>query len=123
MVTISHVEFDPVAVVIDWLDACKGHRLDDLLALYDDAATIECACEGEAYRGRSKLEEYWRLRLADSSPGAFAIDDVLPDGEDVVLDYQSHDGMLLRIRFRFNAAGKIMHTSCSPQNPGNCLRA
>jgi hypothetical protein len=119
---ISLIEFDPVAAVIDWLDACKGRRLDDLLDLYDDAATIECACDGETYRGRPKLEEYWRSKLADSPPEAFRIHDVLPDGEDVVLDYQSHDGKPLRIRFRFNAAGKIMHTSCSPQNPGHCLR-
>jgi hypothetical protein len=123
VMTISRSEFDPVAVVIDWLDACKGRRLVELLDLYDDAATIECACNGEAYRGRPELEEYWRPKLADSPPEAFGIDDVLPDGKDVVLDYRSHDGKLLRIRFRFNAAGKIMHTSCSPKSPGNCLRA
>jgi hypothetical protein len=106
------IEFDPVAVVIDWLDACKGRRLDELLDLYDDDATIDCACVGETYRGKAKLEQYWRPQLTGAPPGAFGIDDLLPDGDDVVLDYQSHEGRVLRIRFRFNAAGKILHTRC-----------
>jgi hypothetical protein len=116
--TTSGIEFDPVAIVIDWLDACKGRRLAELLDLYDDAATIECACDGEAYHGRPRLEEYWRPKLANPPPEAFGIDDVLTDGEDVVLDYKSHECKPLRIRFRFNAAGKIIHTSCGPQKAG-----
>src|SRR4029078_10345280 len=37
--------FDAVGIVVDWIDACRQRRLDALLDLYDDAATVEC-CEG-----------------------------------------------------------------------------
>jgi hypothetical protein len=53
--------FDAIGVVVDWIDACKQRRLDDLLDLYDVAATVEC-CEGGSFRGRSEMERYWRLR-------------------------------------------------------------
>src|SRR5258708_6988111 len=109
--------FDPVAVVVDWLDACKGGRLHELLELYDAAATIECACTNETHRGRPALEAYWQSRLAAPRPGAFGIDDLLPDGETVLLDFRSHDGNPVRMRFRFNQAGRIVHTSCRPQSP------
>jgi len=37
--------FDAIGVVVDWIDACKQRRLDDLLNLYHATATVEC-CEG-----------------------------------------------------------------------------
>ena len=37
-------EFDPLGVVIDWLDACRSGELIVLLDLYDDAAILECDC-------------------------------------------------------------------------------
>ena len=43
--------FDAIGVVVDWIDACKQRRLDDLLNLYDATATVEC-CEGGSFRGR-----------------------------------------------------------------------
>ena len=55
--------FDAIGVVVDWIDACKQRRLDDLLNLYDARATVEC-CEGGSFRGRSEMERYWRPRLA-----------------------------------------------------------
>jgi hypothetical protein len=108
--------FDPVAIVIDWLDACKGRRLDDLLDLYDDAATIECGCAGETHRGRRGIEAYWKPQLASSGPGAFRMDDLVPDGSGVVLDYRSHEGETVRIRFQFGETGKILHTHCQPRS-------
>ena len=48
--------FDAIGVVVDWIDACKQHRLDDLLDLYDATATVEC-CEGGSFRGRSEMED------------------------------------------------------------------
>jgi len=65
--------FDAIGVVVDWIDACKERRLDDLLNLYDATATVEC-CEGGSFRGRSEMERYWRPRLARAVTGAFEID-------------------------------------------------
>ena len=45
--SISRDESDPMATVVDWLDACRGRRIYALLDLYDEAATLECACEGQ----------------------------------------------------------------------------
>lgn len=50
--------FDAIGIVIDWIDACKQRRLDDLLDLYDDTATVEC-CEGGRFQGRAAMKWYW----------------------------------------------------------------
>jgi hypothetical protein len=112
---ISRDESDPVATVVDWLDACRSRRIHALLELYDEAATLECACDGQqSLTGPTALEAYWRPRLAAPSPGSFAMDDVAADAEGVMLDYQNHDGKPVRIHFRFNQKGKILHTRCRP---------
>jgi hypothetical protein len=105
--------FDAIAVVVDWIDACKQHRLDDLLNLYDVTATVEC-CEGGSFRGRSEMENYWRLRLARSAPGFFEIDALMPDQDGVTLDYRRYDGVPVRTHFQFTSTGKIWLTACLP---------
>jgi SnoaL-like protein len=112
---ISRDEPDPIATVVVWLDACRSRRICALLELYDEAATLECACDGQqSLTGRAALEAYWRPRLAAPSPGSFTMDEVAADAEGVMLDYQSHDGRPVRIHFRFNQTGKILHTRCGP---------
>jgi hypothetical protein len=111
--SISGDESDPVATVVDWLDACRGRRIHALLELYDETATLECACDGSAsLTGRAALEAYWQPKLTNPLPGSFSMDDVTADGESVILDYQNYEGKPVRIHFRFNAAGKILHTRC-----------
>ena len=34
--------FDPLAVAVDWLDACRSGDLETLVDLYDEDATQEC---------------------------------------------------------------------------------
>lgn len=113
--SISRGGPDPIAAVVDWLDACRGRRIYALLDLYDEAATLECACDGiKSLTGRAALEAYWRPKLTDSSRGSFSMDDVTADDEGVILDYRSYEGKPVRIHFRFNDAGKILHTRCGP---------
>jgi hypothetical protein len=108
---------DPIATVVDWLDACRGRRVDDLLDLYDQSATLECACDGSnSLVGRAALEAYWRPKLTDNVPDSFTMDDVTADREGVILDYNNHAGKPVRIHFSFNSAGKILHTRCGPLN-------
>jgi hypothetical protein len=117
--SISRDEPDPIATVVDWLDACRSRRIYALLDLYDEAATLECACEGiKSLTGRAALEAYWRPELTDPSPGSFSMDDVTTDGADVILDYRSNESKPARIHFRFNDSGKILHTRCRPL--GDC---
>lgn len=111
--------FDPVAVVVDWLDACRARCLDGLLNLYDAEASLQCACGGPyIYQGREDLARYWSPRLEQAVPHAFSLTELVPDGTDdrpgVMLDYVGYDGKPIRIRFRFTKAGRIGKTVCGP---------
>ena len=81
--------FDPLALVVDWLDACRLEQLDALLELYDERATLECDCE-------------------------FSLNDMALTADGVRLDYQSNEGKPVRMQFRFSPSGKIVHTGCCP---------
>ena len=114
---LSNEALASIAAVMDWLDACAKGRLDDLLDMYEENATLECGCDGPyIYCGRALLGGYWSSRLADSAPLAFTMNNVLP-GEDpdcVVLDCLSYEAKPVRIHFRFAPSGKIFGTVCGP---------
>jgi hypothetical protein len=105
--------FDAIGVVVDWIDACKQRRLDDLLSLYDPWATVDC-CDGGRFQGRSEMERYWRPRLARAPAHAFEIDALTTDPDGVTLDYLGYDGLPVRTHFRFTSTGKISLTACAP---------
>lgn len=108
-------DFDQVALVIDWLDACRNRDLAALLDLYAGDAKLECQCgETEVSQGRAELESYWRPRLKMLAPSAFALEDITPSAGSVVLDYLNHEGKPARIAFAFTRDGKIQRTSCAP---------
>jgi hypothetical protein len=107
-------DFDPIAVVIDWLDACRRRDLSGLLDLYAGDASLECACDGISIKGRSALEAYWRPRLDAFATDAFGLEEIEPTEDGVVLDYSSHEGKPVRIVFAFAPDGKIRQTSCGP---------
>ena len=91
----SREEFDAVAIVVDWLDACRQRRLSDLLELYDEDATVDC-CEGGRFEGRHALRAYWNLRLSNQDPGAFEIEAILPETRGVYLEYRDCGGRTFR---------------------------
>jgi hypothetical protein len=108
---------DPIAMVVDWLDACRSRRLSELLDLYDAAATLECGCNGPyIYRGRHELARYWSSRLAAAVPDAFRLTNILPGDEpgSAVLDYTSYEGKPVRMYFQFTPSGKIAAAICGP---------
>src|ERR1700710_2590891 len=103
--------FDHVAIVIDWLDACRRRDLVALLDLYAGDASLLCECEKQkTCRGRSQLEAYWRSRLDGNAPNAFGLEEIAPSPGGVELDYLSHEGKPVRIVFTFAADGKILQT-------------
>ena len=55
--------FDPLAVVVDWLDACRWGELDALLYLYDERATLDCLCEHVTLTSRKCIAAYWAPKL------------------------------------------------------------
>jgi ketosteroid isomerase-like protein len=108
-------DFDQVALVVDWLDACRNRDLAALLDLYADDAKLECQCgEVEVSAGRAELESYWRPRLNALVPTAFGLEEIMPTAEGVVLDYLSHEGKPVRIVFSFSRDAKIQRTACAP---------
>jgi ketosteroid isomerase-like protein len=108
-------DFDPIAVVVDWLDACRQRDLAGLLDLYADDASLECACDSiTLIHGRAALEAYWRPRLDAFVPTAFGLEEITPGADGVVLDYSSFEGKPVRISFAFSSDGKIRQTICGP---------
>lgn len=107
-------DFDKMAAVVDWLDACRSGNLEELLDFYGVDATLECACEGGRVNGRSRLADYWRPKLAGAAHDAFGLEEIAPHGEGVALDYLGFDGKRVHIVFAFDAQGKISHMSCRP---------
>jgi len=107
-------DFDPLALVVDWLDACRSGDLSVIIALYDERATLECDCEDVNLTGRASLWAYWASKLRNESPTAFTLDDLTVAADGVWVDYRNNKGKPVRAFFRFNAEGKILHTSCGP---------
>ena len=108
-------DIDQVALVVDWLDACRKRDLAALLDLYADDATFECGCDEIGLReGRAELEAYWRPRLDAIVPTAFGLEEITPAADGVVLDYLSYEGEPVRIAFTFTPNGKILQTACAP---------
>ncbi|WP_083519395.1 nuclear transport factor 2 family protein [Bradyrhizobium jicamae] len=108
-------DFDGIALVVDWLDACRNRDLATLLDLYADDAMLKCQCgEAKVSEGRAELESYWRPRLGALVPTAFGLEEIMPTADGVVLDYLSHEGKPVRIAFTFRRDGKIQASHCMP---------
>jgi hypothetical protein len=109
---IMSATFDAMAIAIDWLDAYRAAKLDTILDLYDDNASLECGCgEQRSLVGKAALKEYWLERFAEKTPTE--LDDIQPTSDGVALAYRTHEG-LMRVAFSFNAVGKIARTRCVP---------
>jgi hypothetical protein len=108
-------DFDQVALVVDWLDACRKRDLAAVLDLYAEHAKLECQCgEIKVSEGRAELESYWRPRLAAPAPTAFGLEEITPTPESVVLDYLSYEGKPVRVVFSFTPDAKISRAVCAP---------
>ena len=109
-------EFDPFAIVVDWLDACRLGDLHAMVDMYDERATLECSCDRVTLIGRASIAAYWAPKLAMASTAAFAMNDLTLTADGVCLDYRNYEGKLERSLFRFTASGGILHTECAAIN-------
>lgn len=115
-------DFDQIAIVVDWLDACRRRDLDALLDLYAADAVLECQCDGlTVSEGRARLASHWGPRLDAMAPNAFGLEEITPAPNGVLLDYVSHEGKPVRMLFAFAGNGKILQSRCEPvrQRHGN----
>jgi hypothetical protein len=109
-------DFDPLAVVVDWLDAGRLGDLTALLDMYDENATLECRCENVSLTGRASVSAYWAPKLQHIGPEAFSLEDMTVTRDGVSVDYLDFAGKPVRIHFRFSSTGQIVHTSCGPSD-------
>ena len=109
---LLRTEFDPLAVIVDWLDACRSGALKALLDLYDERATLDCHCERVSLAGRNAIAAYWAPKLQATLTTAFRLDDITLTPDGVQVDYQNYEGKPVRIHFQFGPSGKIIHTGC-----------
>ena len=105
-------DYDPLAIVVDWLDFCRSAEAGLLLSLYDEEAVIECECEQASLSGRCAVEAYWHSKLQKKCPQAFDLEDLKPVADRVILDHRNHKGQSVRIHFSFTDDGRILHTTC-----------
>jgi hypothetical protein len=107
-------DFDQIAVVVDWLDACRKRDLEALLDLCAPDASVECQCSGtQFHQGGAALEAYWRPLLNDLDPTAYNLQEIAPITDGVELDYLNAGGKTVRVFFRFSADGKIARMRCA----------
>src|SRR6266496_1642926 len=97
LMSISRDKFDPLALVVDWIDACRLGELNALLDLYDERATLECDCERVGLTGRKSIAAYWAPKLDSQTVLGFTLDDMTLTGDGVQVDYQSYEGKPVRI--------------------------
>lgn len=114
LMSISRDDFDPLAAVVDWLDACRRGDLNSLLDFYDERAVLECGCEGVSIAGRKAIAAYWAPKLKSIQAPAFSLSGMALTDHGVQIDYQSYEGKPVRLYFRFGRSGKIIYTSCGP---------
>jgi ketosteroid isomerase-like protein len=110
------MQFDPLIVVIDWLDACRNKDINQLMSLYAPSAALHCDCTARSYKGRGAIETYWQPRITASVASAFQIHALDDEGDAISLAYTSFEGKLVSMRFWFNQEGQINHSLCAPKS-------
>lgn len=103
---------DPMAVAVDWLDAYRAARINQIVGMYSPNAMIECACGGrKVIHGLEGIAAYWRHRFIDSP--AVEVEDLQMEGGAVAVSYRTTGGIvqaLLDIR----DDGLISRCRCGP---------
>jgi hypothetical protein len=108
------MSFDPMAAVVDWLDAYRSGDLETTLGLYADKATIECVCGGAtSVSGHHAVRAYLEQRFKEYP--ASELDDLQPAHDGVAITYLCH-GRPIRSDFEFDADGQIIFQHCGPSN-------
>jgi hypothetical protein len=109
--------FELQALLGTWLEACRAGARVKLLSLYDQEASLECACSGPAiYAGVGAIQEYWSPKLDSNHPQRFLLERLHLDGERIVVDYLSFEGKPVRMFLTLNEKGKIARSECGPRD-------
>jgi ketosteroid isomerase-like protein len=103
---------DPMAVAVDWLDAYRAAKIDQMIALYSPGAVIDCACGGnKTIYSDEGIAAYWRRRFNESP--ALELVDLQVDGEAVLMTYRTSSG-LVEALLDITEDGLITCCACGP---------
>jgi hypothetical protein len=105
------MSFDPVAAVIDWLDAYRSSDLKTILEMYSSDAVIECRCCDMSITGAKGLRAYWMQRFRDAP--ALRLDDVRPTAAGASISYRTREGVV-HADLEFDGNGRIALLRCGP---------
>lgn len=101
--------FDPMAVVIDWLDDYRAKDLS-IVDLFAPNASLECRCNRQTtVVGHGALTDFWRQRFAETPAGELVRLEM--DGDSVAFAY-SVPGEKVLVHLKFNEAGEIAQCRC-----------
>ena len=103
---------DPMAVAVDWLDAYRAARINQIVAMHSPDAVIECACGGrKIINGHEGIAAYWRHRFIEVP--ALELEDLQVDGDTVVVSYRTSSG-IVKALLDIAEDGMINHCRCGP---------
>ena len=103
---------DPMAVAVDWLDAYRSARINQIVAMHSSDAVIECVCGGrKIIHGREGIAAYWRHRFKEWP--ALDLEDLQLDGGTVVVSYGTNSGIVQAL-LDIADDGLIRRCRCGP---------
>jgi hypothetical protein len=110
---------DPMAVAVDWLDAYRSGRINQIVSMHSPNAVIECACEGrKIIYGFEGITAYWRHRLLQTP--ALGVEDMRMDGATVAVAYRVRSGIVQAL-LDVASDGAITRCRCGPMESGPSL--
>ena len=103
---------DPMAVAVDWLDAYRAARINQIMGMYSPDAVIDCACGGnKTIHGEEGIAAYWQRRFVES-PALDLVDLQVDDGA-VAVTYRTSSGIVQAL-LDVTEDGLIAYCSCGP---------
>ena len=103
---------DPMAVAVDWLDAYRAGRINQIVSMHSPNAVIECACGGrKIIHGFEGITAYWRHRLLQTP--ALGLEDMRMDGAAVAVAYRVRGGIVQAL-LDVTSDGAITRCRCGP---------
>ena len=100
-----------MAVAVDWLNAYRAARINQIVGMYSPDAVIECACGGHmVIYGQEAIAAYWRHRFSEMP--ALELEDLAGGwrGSGCLLPCQQRDRRSLDI----SEDGLITRCRCGP---------
>jgi hypothetical protein len=102
----------PMAVAVDWLDAYRAARINQIVGLHSPDAVIECACgDRKIIHGIEAIAAYWRHRFIETP--ALELEDLRLDGAAVVVSYRTSGGIVEAL-LGTASDGRITRCRCGP---------